>query len=71
MTKLEIVHTELDQLHQELVNLQPPLNLGRLTAEAVQASYTAAAKAVEALQEPLLARAAKLEAGTEAAATTA
>ena len=63
MTKLEIVHSELDLLQQEVANLQSPTNaLGRLSAEAVQASYTAAAKAVEALQEPLRDRTAKLEA---------
>ena len=63
-TKLEVVHTELDLLEQEVKNLRPPADgsaLGRLSAEAVQASYISAAKAVEALKGPIIDRATKLE----------
>ena len=63
VTKLEVVHQELDQLDQ-LANEQSTakaLDLGRLSAEAVQASYTAAAKSVEELKAPLIERTRKLE----------
>ena len=63
-TKLEVVHTELDLLEEEMSNRPPPADgsaLGRLAAEAVQASYISAAKAVETLKEPIIDCTTKLE----------
>jgi hypothetical protein len=67
--KLEVVHAELDDLRQlaaTATNRVPTAdNLGRLSAQAVQASYTAAAQAVEGLKAPLIERAQKLEAALQ------
>jgi len=71
VTKLEIVHPELEQLDQLVndINVRQSTakapDLGRLSAEAVQASYHAAAKAVEELKGPLMERSAKLEAAQQ------
>jgi len=71
-TKFEVVQGELDDLRQltgttKAVAKMPDnnldtSNLGRLSAEAVQASYIAAAQAVEELKGPLMERIVKLEA---------
>ena len=64
VTKLEVVHQELDELANEINVRQSTAkapDLGRLSAEAVQASYHAAARAVEELKGPLMDRTQKLE----------
>jgi hypothetical protein len=67
VTKFEVVHSELDQLDQLVndINIRQSTakapDLGRLSAEAVQASYHAAAKAVEELKGPIMDRTQKLE----------
>ena len=67
VTRLEVVHPEIEQLDQLVneINVRQSTakapDLGRLTAEAVLASYTAAATAVQSLEEPLMERSRKLD----------
>ena len=63
VTRLEVVQQELDDLANEINVRQStakPADLGRLSAEAVLASYTAAVEAIESLKEPIKDRAEKL-----------
>jgi hypothetical protein len=62
---LEVVHTELDLLADEISARQStakPEDLARLSAESVQATYTAMAKNIESLKTPVIDRTKKMEA---------